>query len=143
MSLTLHLGVTDLPYANDPKGTTTGDVAEILEGKYGVIQSWYDHREQWVADTMAEGMSGALESLLMGAPPTLDPFGSSMSKGEQNFREFLDSSEVESYGIQGVPTQAALKGVNHRMKHPYAKRARRPSFLDTGLYQSSYKMWVD
>ena len=31
----LHLGVIDVPYATE--GTTTGDVAEILEAKYDVM----------------------------------------------------------------------------------------------------------
>jgi hypothetical protein len=38
---------------------------------------------------------------------------------------------------------AALHGVSHRFKHPYARRARRPSFIDTGLYQNSFAAWVD
>ncbi len=143
MSLTLHLGVIDVPYPDSPDGITTGDVAEILEAKYGVIGSWWDHHQNEVVSSMEEGMANSLESLLMGAPPTLDPFGSAMSKSEQLFRTSIDQSEFDSYGIPGVPTQAALKGVNHRFKKPYAKRPKRPSFLDTGLYQTSYKMWVD
>lgn len=143
MSLTLHLGVIELPYSYGDTSMTTGDVAEILEGKYHIMEQWYTHREQKVADDLTEGMTDALEALLMGAPPTLDPFGSATSKMEQDFRTFLDSKEIESYGIFGVPTQAALKGVSHRFKKPYAKRGPRPSFIDSGLYQSAFRAWVD
>src|ERR1700743_475626 len=130
MSLTLHLGVTELPYNYGDKSMTTGDVAEILEAKYEVMQQFYDHHQQQIADDLAEGMVGVLESTLMGAPPTLDPYGSGTSKGEQSFRDFLDRKEIETYGIPGVPTQAALKGVSHRFKRPYKKRPPRPSFID-------------
>lgn len=140
---TLHLGIIELPYAYGDTSMTTGDVAEILEGKYGVIQAWYDHREAVFAEALAEGMAGSLESLLMGAPAHGDPFASATSKMETDFRMFLDSKEIDSYGIEGVPTQAALKGVSHRKKQPHKKREPRPSFIDSGLYQSSFRAWVD
>jgi len=50
--------------------------------------------------------------------------------------------EVEKLGIPGVPTKAALRGVNHRLKHPYRRRGARPSFVDTSLYMSSFKAWA-
>ena len=139
----LLLGVDDVPYTYGSSATTTGDVAEILEGKYGVIGSFWSHHQQEGADALAEGMKGSLESLLMGAPPTLDPFGSGTSKIETLFRDFLDRKEIETYGIPGVPTQAALKGVSHRFKQPYKRRPPRPSFIDTGLYQSSFRARVE
>jgi hypothetical protein len=52
--------------------------------------------------------------------------------------------EIESMGLRGVPTKAALKGINHRLRHPYRKsNPRRPSFVDTGLYVASFRAWME
>lgn len=137
---TLHLGVIDLPYS-DKSGVTTGQVAEWLEDKYHPMELYYELHQQEVADDLAQSALGALESLLMGAPADLDPFGTGTGKIEKGFKHFLDAKEMEALGYPGVPTQAALKGVNHRLKKK--RGPRRPSFIDTGLYQSSFKSWVD
>jgi hypothetical protein len=152
MTLTLHLGVIDVPYSEFRVGRrrplknsskTTGDVAEILEDKYHVMEIFAAENEQFIADALADGLEGALESLLMGAPPSLDPFGTGTSKIDGRFKEFLSLQEIEKLGYPGVPTQAALRGVNHRLKRPYLRsNPRRPSFIDTGLYQASEKSWV-
>lgn len=150
----LHLGVIDIPYAQAPprrrarkvtSGTqTTGDVAGWLENKYGVMQSFYDTKKDQVAAAIENGLQGALENMMMGRSSfAVDPFGAATSTIEDSFKQFLATKEIEGLGIAGVPTQAALRGVSHRMKRPYARRAPRPSFIDTGLYQSSFKAWVD
>lgn len=137
----LHLGVTDLPYPNDKDGISTGDVAEILEENYEVMATYWEKHGQEGADALTEALVGTMESQLMGAPPTQDPFGSGTEKIEDGFRKFLDAKEMD--GRPGVPTQAAKDGVSHRFKRPYVKRDPRPSFIDTGLYQANMKAWVD
>lgn len=146
----LHLGVVDVPYANPPRrkgsrarsGTqTTGDVAGWLEAKYHVMEVFFESQQRRVAQDLEEGLAGALESLLMGGPPTGQPFASGLSRTEDRFKQFLSRRRIESMGIPGVPTEAALRGVSHRFKNK--RSGRRPSFIDTGLYQSSFKAWVD
>ena len=161
MTITLHLGVIDLPYTNEttpkrlPKSRpgkqrprakkdpveTTGDVAKVLEAKYHVIETFYDLHEEEIAQDFADEMTGALESLIMGAPVPADPLAGATSKLEQRFREYLDREEIAETATPGVPTKAALRGVNHRLKTN--RGPRRPSFIDTGLYQSSFKAWTD
>lgn len=146
---TLHLGVIDLPYSNvvvRKKGktpnATTGDVADILEAKYHVMEHFSELHGDDIALFMADALAGSLETLAMGGPAG-DPFATAAGQTESLFKTFLATKTLERYGYPGVPTKAALKGVNHRFKHPYAKRDPRPSFIDTGLYQSSFKAWVD
>lgn len=152
----LHLGVIDIPYANAPKknrrrsgspGTqTTGDVAGWLEDRYHVMEVFFEEKKDLIAEDLEGSLQGALESVLMGAGNigNLDPVGTAMTDIEDRFKTFLSSQEIEKIGIAGVPTQAALDGVNHRLKHPYKKsNPRRPSFIDTGLYESSFKAWID
>ena len=145
---TLHLGVIDQPY---DEGATTGMVAEILEDKYHVMEVFFELRIDDVAAALERSIQGALDALAMDAPvENIDPFGSATADIETAFRHFLDSKEIEGIGIPGVPTQAALDGVSHRFKNPRykitkkgkkVKRAPRPSFIDTGLYEASMKAW--
>jgi hypothetical protein len=152
--LTLHLGILVQPYrAKSAKAAamTTGDVAEILEAKYGLMAAFYRVHETDVAQAIETSLEGALESLLMQTSrgvaafgQAVDPWGRGMQLIQQEFRDFINSKEAERVGIPGVPTKAALRGVSHRRKHPYAGRnPRRPSFRDTGLLVSSFRSWVD
>lgn len=149
----LHLGVIDIPYANAPrpKGTkagsqSTGDVAGWLENKYGIMQRFGEVKAGVISDALAHDVAGSLETMMMGGPSRLH-FGTATGKIEDSFRQFLSSQEVEKIGIAGVPTAAALSGISHRFKNPRRKggkrRARRPSFLDTGLYSRSFRSWID
>jgi hypothetical protein len=150
----LHLGVIEQNYAYDQKvgkgrkrrvskSVSTGDVAEFLEAKYHPMEIFFEIHGSEIAADLEEGLAGALESLLMGAPPDASAFGSAENKIDERFRKFLDAGEMESLGYPGVPTEAALRGVNHRMAKPYQKREARKSFIDTGLYQDDFKSWVD
>lgn len=165
--LTLHLGVIDQPYANyqapekvpqAKKGKankpikqkssvvtkSTGEVAEILEEKYGIMQAFADTKLPMIAKALENSIAGELETLLMGGPPGRNPFAGAESSITTMMKNFISSMEVEQSGIEGVPTQAALDGVNHRLKKPYAKaNPRRPSFIDTSLYMDSMICWFD
>jgi hypothetical protein len=168
MALTLNLGVVDMPYSaesykehkikfakrgksnkpvrepsNDAASITTGDVAKILEEKYGILDTFKFARLPDIAKMLEESMAKELENMMMGQTPT-NPFQGAEAKITQMMKDFLSTQAVESMGIEGVPTQAALDGVNHRLKHPYAHgNPRRPSFIDTSLMQQSYKAWVE
>jgi hypothetical protein len=163
--VTLCLGVIDLPYADEPApakrvakaragkqkpkvnksetagAQTTGDVAEILEAKYHIVEIFYETHEEDIGEMFAESLSGTLEALLMGAPATLNPFGEATSVIDSSFKDFLSNEEMASTGTPGVPTKAALRGVNHRLK--LKSGPRRPSFIDTGQYQNSFISWVE
>jgi hypothetical protein len=161
---TLHLGVLVQPYRSDTYidrsgkkqrkskawaanskaagAITTGDVAEILESKYGIMETFFNIHGEDIGEAAAESLGNSLEAYYMGQ--VVDPWGEMTGAIESKFRRFIGSQEVERVGIEGTPTLAALMGVNHRLKHPYASgNPRRPSFRDTGLYVDSFKSWVD
>jgi hypothetical protein len=77
----------------------------------------------------------------MGAPPSIDAFGAAQGKIDALFRKFLTSKEMDGLGIPGVPTLASLEGISRRFKRGHGPA--RPSFIDTGLYESDFKSWVD
>ncbi|CAB3741089.1 hypothetical protein LMG22037_06453 [Paraburkholderia phenoliruptrix] len=155
--ITLHLGVIDLPYverAETGKGKkkpkksaatkTTGEVAEILEEKYGVLDTFAFARLPDIAKALEDSIAGQLETMMMGGNPSGNPFGGAESSITTMMKNFVSLQEIEHMGIEGVPTKAALNGVNHRLKHPYAKaNPRRPSFIDTSLYWSTLIAWFD
>jgi hypothetical protein len=163
----LHLGVDDLPYSNAPstprrqgkvrkrkrpmkarKGSgasskTTGDVAEILERKYGIMAFFADAHMPEIAHELEESIAGQLENVLMGRPPGKLNFNKAESEIAVVFRNFLDAREMDNR-VAGVPTAAALAGVNHRLKHPYRKsNPERSSFVDSGTYQAAFRAWME
>lgn len=145
----LHLGILDLPYAHQgSKGgkvssgqQTTGFVAEILENKYHVMEQYFLNNQEQVAGALENSAAGALENLLVGGPVQANPFAEASSNIERGFKDWLARGQIERLGYPGIPTQAALNRRSLRRKSK--KGPRRPSFIDTGLYQSAFKAWVD
>lgn len=156
----LVLGVVDIPYLErvEPSKqvnarlrkhrkakkvkflvSSTGEVAEILEAKYGVMQAFFNKHQNDIARSLEQSIANQLENVLVGGPIPSNPMVDATGQIETMFRHFISNREIEGMGIVGVPTEAALKGVNHRFKHPYAKsNQRRPSFRDTGLYEAAF-----
>ncbi|HHZ9505476.1 hypothetical protein [Citrobacter portucalensis] len=134
--ITLHLGVIDIPYEGE--GATTGDVAERLEEKYRIMQTFFDRYGNEIADLMSKDLAANLENMLAGAPPSRDPLAESMSRVHDLFVAFLDNEEMN--GMPGVPTQRALLGISKRFKNKRGDP--RASFVDTGTYQAAMRAWV-
>jgi len=145
----IHLGVIDVPYANQSAAPgakvrageqTTGDVAEWIENKYGVMQFFAESHAAEIQAAVESAIEGSLESRLMGGPEQPNVLAGACSEIESQFRRFLDAREMDGK-VAGVATEAAARGVNHRMK--VRRGAPRPSFIDTGLYQQSFKAWQE
>lgn len=146
----LHLGVVDIPYVGAPTGgrrkragstITTGDVAEILEDRYHVMEHYVQAHMPDIAKSLEKSLAGAIESTLMGAPAGRNIYGTAEGEIDEGFRRFIENKEMDGMGYPGIPTQASLDGVNKRMK---IKRGPvRPSFRDSGLYMGSFKSWVE
>lgn len=134
--ITFHLGVIDIPYEDED--TTTGDVAEYLEEKYQIMQTFFDRYGNDIADLMSKDLAASLENMFAGAPPAQDPFAEAMSKVHNLFVAFLDNQEMN--GMPGVPTRRALDGISKRLKNK--KGDPRASFIDTGTYQAAMRAWV-
>ena len=150
----LHLGVTDIAYSTAPSGKrkrrksaatiTTGEVAEILEDEYHPMEHYWELHKEEIAKSLEGSLAGALETAMMTGSLPDNAFASAESEIEAGFKKMLSEGELEGLGYPGVPTQAAIKGVSHRLRHPYAKsNPRRPSLIDTGLYQASFKSWFE
>jgi len=114
-------------------------VAEILEGKYGLFSRFAQLNEQRMANHLADSVNDAIHTLLSGGVVT-DPFLDGCEEINQDFRTFLDEEKMAILGVPGVPTKAALSGRSKRFKR--SRGPRRPSFIDSGTLQTSFKSWV-
>jgi hypothetical protein len=165
---TIHFGVIDLPYVAlfSPEEkrrlrwqhkrkpwqslaatVSTADVAGWLEKRYHVFEVFWNMNRDFVMAELEDQVQTKIENVLLGKPGSNEPGEPLFKPGdlstvEDRFRRALDNKEFDGW-INGVPTQAALMGVSHRFKNPYARRPPRPSFIDTGLYRQSMKCWVE
>jgi len=150
MAIMLNLGVEEMAYSNN--GTTTGDVAQILEDNYSIMEYFAYKKSQEIAKELEKDLALFIEDSLEGKTPTL--FNDACNNIDKLFRRSLDERFMDNanFGKYSAPTKAAEAGVSHRFKDVYntgkkgkkgKKRGSRPSFIDTGLYQQSFKSWVE
>ncbi len=156
----LVFGVLDQEYSDARGGgaETTGEVARILEDRYQVMETFYETRQDKISGWLAKDATNALRLMLagkdMGKPR--DAFYGATQKIESEFRAFLTRNEMGRLSfLSGAEAEyfrargrafggAAAAGVSHRKKHPYAAQNKsRPVFVDTGLYRSSFRAWVE
>jgi len=132
----LNLGVIDIPYRN-AEGTSTGDVAEILEDKYQVMQRFFDMYDKDIVKDIEDGIAGAIENAFAGQKnPNL--FAGSMSKTEKRFRNYLDKEE---HGIQLKKHKAPKAGARKKMQ--YKKVEHTTAFVSSGLFRLNFKAWIE
>jgi hypothetical protein len=126
------------------QGKTTREVAEELETQYGIVEKFYELEADNIVEMLEETLGESIERIMtMEQPPKTGGIPvKETDKIEAKFRARLKREELHSGGT--VPTLAAIRGVSHLRKHPYAKsNPRRPSFIDTGMYQRSFRAWVE
>jgi hypothetical protein len=128
----LHLGVQDAQYTEETGSKSTGDVAEILEAKYHVFEHFWQAHGQEIADSYVAAAARALEDVLSGGTPATSLFTAPQAATKALFTKFIDTQEMDSLGYPGIPTKAALNGVNHRMKRPYQEAGASPELQGHG-----------
>lgn len=133
----LVFGVWNLPYGIG--GVTTGQVANWLEfgtkrmGPYHIMQTFVDRNAGMIQKEVAEELKDILmRQRGMRSEQPMDAISTALKQAISN-RAFD--------GTQGnkIPTKAALSGKTSRFKKG-KKRGERPSFIDTGKYQSSIRV---
>lgn len=145
----------------EPAGGTTGSVGTQLEENYGLFSAFYNHEKDEITELIGEDVNNAIASLIGGNGLPKSIFGDSTSTIDHLFKDFLSTQEAERVlapGVNGlpVPTKAALMGKSLRLKGGKKLRkvkkgqeyeniygARRPSFIDSGVLEASFKSWVE
>lgn len=136
----LHLGVTDIPYDYGDTAATTHEVAALLEEKYQLFTHFYQLHEREILAELSQVIAEQVDNSIRFGAPMADHL--ELSGASQLFSDFLNLREMEGLGVEGVPTGAAVKGVNSRKKGKKGIPGR-PSFIDGGLLLSSLRVWVD
>jgi hypothetical protein len=167
-TLTIHMGFVNTPYTKESiarpataakqeaarqrkrsfsKTMTADKVSNILEGKYGIVETFAAIHEQEinalfhdrfheVATKIIEEKGGQTSSSIK---RLMNP---ATKEVERLFKSFLDNEEMNGM-MSGIPTQAAMKGVRHGRGSKTRRGIQRPSFIDTGIYRASFRCWVD
>ncbi|MFM0010960.1 hypothetical protein [Paraburkholderia sediminicola] len=139
----LQLGVLDQTYRT---GESTGTVAKILEGRYGIMAIFAAQQSTQIANSLAVSLADATEAIMSGAPMA-NPYAEGTDQIQEAFRKFLDMNGT------GIITQASKQGVSGRFKDKNNTEGKRgpmndlgqvrPSFISTGLYQNSFRAWIE
>ena len=125
-------------------GKSTGEIALILEKRYNIMRTFVNMESTGIIAAIEKSMVGSVINMVAGQPGAVDPSAQAMSDIATTFKDMLSKSAFDGRTSPGrTPTEAARRGVSHRFKRPYARRPSRPSFIDTGLYQSSFTAWTE
>ena len=148
----IQLGVVEQKYTT---GTaSTSEVANFLETKYGILGAMVQKKAPDIQRALEGSFVKGFEEVAAGLPQR-NVYAGGLSQIQAMMKQWLSTQEVERVGLPGVPTKAALDGVSHRFKSGLKgvtmaqkrkgvrKGQRRPSFIDTGLMQASYRAWID
>lgn len=156
--ITLGLGVIDVP---EPEGGSTYATGLELEKVYGLFSLMANHYAKEIADLVGQDAAIGLEMMEKGQTVEIPKVFAVSSEGiSRLMHTFITSQEVErvaaSYGERGIPTQAALDGRSYRFEKgvtakrwvkkglrgagkEVTKRAARPSFIYSGVFEASLK----
>lgn len=117
---------------------TAEKVANILEGKYKVVQIFTQTHDEDIQEILTEAFKGAIKDTLSQRRKFVSDRMVQFMKPktteiEKLFRTFLDREET------GISVEAAEKGnrTGRKSKTP------RPPFINTGLYRASFRCWAD
>jgi len=166
-NIALHFGFINTPYTRETiarpftsaklkekgklkrgssKNMTALKVADILEAKYNVVETFHAIHEEEIKNVMHEGFKEVAERMISErggqTRASLKNLMKPATKQIENmFRQFLDHEEMNGM-IEGVPTDAA-KGGKLRGRGKITRRGiQRASFVNTGIYKASFRAWV-
>jgi len=148
----LCLGVIDVP---EPEGNTTYGVGQQLENKYGLFSVFVDAHAKDIINDLGNSLARSLETYMITGNAPQNSFKQAEQDITQRLKDYITHEEMAGLGVAGVPTQAALDGLSLRTKsgknvskvrkgQKFKKvyGARRPSFIYSGVFQASLKVWV-
>jgi len=121
-------------------GKTVGQVAEELEKKYSLLETFYGMEEDFIVDNVEGSIANGMVQGIIGGSWDYDWDATPL---EGKFRRSLTGRKYDGV-IRGVPTRAAQRGISHLRADAFKKGAApRPSFVDTTLYMRSFKAWTE
>jgi len=128
----LSLGVMDGPHWSPDNSAPTSiyEVAQELEGDYGIMEDFALTEGQLMADALAKSVVDSFELL---DEKGVNFFALGTYDIQQEFKAVLEEQRLD-YQIGGVPTKRSLEGVIKGVKTGQP----RPSFIDSGDYMNAF-----
>ena len=112
------------------QGKSTGDVATQIENQFKLMETFYDLDGESVIIPIIENIVfDDINTKLEGKSADAKLKDEDAQKVEKQFMQNLSSRRYDGV-IKGVPTRPSLK-------------TNRPSFINTGLYSSSFRFWME
>ena len=155
----LNLGVIVVPEPNENgKDIDSWQLGVELETRYGLFSNFYKLHQKDINTDIENALNLATKALIEGKTPerAMAYFSSAGDAITHKLHNFISLREIENMGIPGVPTQAALEGLTLRtktgkvikrvrkgMKYKQVIGERRPSFMYSGVFESSLKAWIE
>lgn len=121
------------------RGKTTSQVADELERKYHIVETFRQARSKEINQIVEKAASRAIRRAPFKKTPEITYTQKDCKAIQDMFRTFLLQREMDGR-VPGVPTQRSLRGVSHKEINPFARRASRPSFIDTGTYMDAFRV---
>jgi hypothetical protein len=163
-TLKLHMGFINTPYTQEAmqrpatsakleerrvrnrgfsRTMTAQKVASILEGKYGIVETFQKIYDEEINNIIHEGFKEIAEKTILerkGQTRTSlkNLMKPSTKQIEGMFKSFLRAEEMNGMA-PGVPTKASFGKQRKRGRSikPHS------SFVRTGIYMSSFRAWID
>jgi hypothetical protein len=124
-------------------GKSTAQVAQELEARYGIVATFAEMEQDTIANILSEYVAEEVVHYVDGSTPTPTVPDQALKRIERKFQLNLSQRKYDGR-ISGVPTWAARRGYQHQFARPYSKsHGPRPSFVDTGMYQMTFRVWVE
>lgn len=136
----LNLGVLDVGYTAGTTPTTTAKVARILEDQYHVMESFYELHKREIHEALNDAVLGAVGDMLADAQPR---FNLPLDTIKRQFNDYLDSGEWEQVSGQYIEAAHNRHRVHHRDGSTEMSRRSNRAFVRTGLYEQSFRAWID
>lgn len=134
----LHFGFEDRAYDYEARSAT--QVAEYLEARYGIVETFWEMKQDRIYDILADVQEKAIEDIAAGKKRKVVLRRPDALKIERIFKSAINNREFDGV-VPGAPTAVALSG---RSRYRGQRRgSSRASFVDSGTYRDSFRVWVE
>ena len=136
----LCIGVSNVMYGfGDEPDKTTFDVALELESEYLLFSTFWRMYKKEICNEVGEMFAYQIINRIKHGAPEFEG-EKLLGRTMKNFNIYLENEEMRGApGVRGVPTLAAKKGYNSRLK---TFGPRRPSFIDSGTLKTHFMAWI-
>ncbi len=131
-------GFEDVKYTTPRRGasgrfekrklTKSASVAKELEEEFMIVESFYNlDAEQMLTPMLEDAYADGLESVIAGTPQPVDLKDADLAAIQEKFKQNLNNRRYDGL-LFNTPTEQS-------------QRTGKPSFVETGTYRDSFRVW--